>query len=39
MDTYSHVLPSMQVEAMNKMNDLFRHGYQDYGMEGGEEME
>jgi integrase len=23
MDTYSHVLPSMQIEAMDKMNDLF----------------
>lgn len=23
MDTYSHVLPSMQIDAMDKMNDLF----------------
>jgi integrase len=23
MDTYSHVLPAMQVEAMDKMDDLF----------------
>jgi len=22
MDTYSHVLPSMQIEAMDKMDDL-----------------
>ena len=25
MDTYSHVLPSMQQEAMDRLNDLFRH--------------
>ena len=25
MDTYSHVLPSMQREAMGKMHDLFQH--------------
>ena len=24
MDTYSHVLPSMQKEAMEKMNDVFK---------------
>ena len=24
MDTYSHVLPSMQQEAMNKLNEAFR---------------
>ena len=23
MDTYSHVLPSMQIDAMDKINDLF----------------
>ena len=23
MDTYSHVLPSMQQEAMGKLNDMF----------------
>jgi integrase len=25
LDVYSHVLPSMQEDAMNKMNDLFHH--------------
>jgi integrase len=24
MDTYSHVLPSMQQEAMNRLNEAFR---------------
>ena len=24
MDTYSHVLPSMQKDAMEKMNDVFK---------------
>jgi integrase len=25
LDTYSHVLPSMQQEAMDKLDDLFKH--------------
>ena len=29
MDIYSHVLPSMQREAMNKLNDLFRNDEQE----------
>ena len=29
MDTYSHVLPGIQTEAMDKMGDLFQHGDQD----------
>ncbi len=29
MDTYSHVLPGIQAEAMDKMGDLFQHGDQD----------
>ena len=29
MDIYSHVLPDMQQEAMDKMNDLFRHDVLD----------
>ncbi len=29
IDIYSHVLPDMQQEAMDKMNDLFRHDVLD----------
>ena len=29
MDTYSHVLPSMQMEAMNKLDDLFQRDSQN----------
>ena len=34
LDTYSHMLPSMQQEAMDKLNGLFDHdglGYEDVG--------
>jgi hypothetical protein len=32
MDTYSHVLPSMQQEAMRKLDDLFQEkGPNEYG--------
>jgi integrase len=29
INIYSHVLPDMQQEAMDKMNDLFRHDVLD----------
>lgn len=29
MDTYSHVLPDMQQQAMDKMDELFRHDVLD----------
>jgi len=31
MDIYSHVLPDMQQQAMDKMNELFRRGDEDSG--------
>jgi integrase len=34
MDIYSHVLPDMQQEAMDKMNDLFRHDVLDDDEDG-----
>jgi integrase len=34
MDTYFHVLPDMQQEAMDKMNDLFRHDVLDDDEDG-----
>lgn len=36
LDTYSHVLPSMQQEAMDKLDDLFKHADLD-GDTGGAE--
>jgi integrase len=35
LDTYSHVLPSMQQEAMDKLNNLFGRGELDYEDVGG----
>ncbi len=38
MDTYSHVLPSMQIEAMNKLDDLFRRSDREENNSGSEEL-